>query len=88
MTDPRRDRPAPEPAALLSGRITEYVDIWERAASRLVRTEYHAEDFLDDWFRLWGKWMRDLTATAALTWRASGADAKPTSGGGHESDVG
>jgi hypothetical protein len=70
----------------MSGRLNEYVDVWERAASRLVKDEYHAEDLLDDWFTLWGKWVRDSTAASALAWRAYAGESDVTSGEGRGRD--
>jgi hypothetical protein len=73
-------------SAQMSGRLNEYVDVWERAASRLVNDEYHAEDLLDDWFTLWGKWVRDSTAATALAWRAYTGETELTPDEGGDSD--
>lgn len=62
-------------AAQMSRRLNEYVDVWERALARLVDADYHAEDLIDDWFSLWGKWVRDITAATALTWSSATAEA-------------
>jgi hypothetical protein len=62
----------PEDAsALLRRRLDGYAAQWEHAADKLRRSEYHAEDLLDDWFRLWGNTVRDMTAVGALMWRAA-----------------
>jgi hypothetical protein len=92
MSETKRPWPvsAPEDVARattqMSGRLNEYVEVWERAASRLVKDEYHAEDLLDDWFTLWGKWVRDSTAATALAWRAYAGETDVTSGEGPERD--
>lgn len=61
-------------------RITEYVDVWERAVARLVDGDYHSEDLVEDAFALWGKWVRDSTAAAAMLWGIGGT----TDGGAGE----
>lgn len=58
--------------AMLAGRLDEYRQLWERAATRLAHDEYHAEDLVDDWFSWWGKVVRDTSALAALAWRENG----------------
>ncbi len=62
-------------SAMAARRVTEYVEVWERAVSRMASSEYHAEDLLDDWFSLWGKAVRDSAATAAWLWRGYRDDA-------------
>lgn len=82
------DRAAAGPApAILAGRLDEYRQLWERAATRLVHEEYHAEDLVDDWFNWWGKVVRDTTAMAALAWRGNGESEEAVNGdGGDGSD--
>ena len=53
----------------MASRASEYVEVWERAANRMVNADYRSEDLVDDWFTCWGKWVRDSTAMAALTWK-------------------
>ena len=71
QTDPGgadRDALGPE-TTTIGRRVNEYVDIWEKAASRLLAADYHAEDFVDDWFAWWGKWARDSAAAVTVAWR-------------------
>jgi hypothetical protein len=56
---------------LATRRQAEYVELWEGAARKLMSSSYRSEDLLDDWFRLWGKTVRDLTAVAAVWWDAA-----------------
>jgi hypothetical protein len=58
-------------SAMFRRRLEGYATQWEHAAEKVRRSEYHAEDLLDDWFRLWGNALRDMTAIAALVWRAA-----------------
>jgi hypothetical protein len=53
----------------MASRASEYVEVWERAANRMVNADYRSEDLIDDWFTCWGKWVRDSTAVTALTWK-------------------
>jgi hypothetical protein len=61
-------------------RLREYGELWEGAAGKLRDSSYRSEDLLDDWFRLWGKAVRDLTAGSALLWGAAGGRT-PRAGG-------
>ena len=60
---------------LAAVRTDEYVQLWEGAAAKLSDSSYRSEDLLDDWFKFWGKAMRDMTAGAALLWTAGLRDA-------------
>lgn len=73
MDDGRRDDSTADERvrALLEHRVAEYARQWDIAATKLRRSEYHAEDLIDDCFRLWGNAMRDATAVATLLWRAA-----------------
>jgi hypothetical protein len=53
-------------AELLGERLHRYVDLWDEASAKLSAGTYHADDFVDDWFRWVGLVARDATATAAL----------------------
>lgn len=53
-------------AELLGERMRRYIDLWDSASAKLSTGTYHAEDFVDDWFRWVGLVARDATATAAL----------------------
>jgi hypothetical protein len=57
---------ADDVAELLGERLQRYVDLWNSASTKLSAGTYHAEDFVDDWFRWVGLVSRDATATAAL----------------------
>lgn len=70
---------APDPSRLVDRRLREYGELWEGAAGKLRDSSYRSEDLLDDWFRLWGKAVRDLTAGSALLWGA-GAGRAPRAG--------
>jgi hypothetical protein len=87
MREPRRGAadPVAQLSALAERRVTEYVDLWEHAVSRLANSEYHSEDLLDDWFSWWGKWVRDSTAATAWLWRAY-TDEAAAAGGKIEMD--
>jgi hypothetical protein len=61
---------------MLQQRAQEYGDLWEGAAAKLRDSSYRSEDLLDDWFRFWGKAVRDMTAGSALLWGA-GAGTTP-----------
>jgi hypothetical protein len=71
---------APDPQRLVARRLREYGELWEGAAGKLRDSSYRSEDLLDDWFRLWGKAVRDLTAGSALLWGAAGGRT-PRAGG-------
>lgn len=60
----------PDLAGLVTRRLEEYVALWEGAATKLRDSSYRSEDLLDDWFRFWGKAVRDMTAGSALLWGA------------------
>jgi hypothetical protein len=66
----------------LGTRFNEYLDVWDKAASRLIAADYHSEDLIDDWFALWGKWMRDAAAAATVAWRSYAAESvnRPSEG--------
>ncbi len=69
----------PDLAGLVTRRLEEYVELWEGAAAKLRDSSYRSEHLLDDWFRLWGKAVRDMTAGAALLWSAGAGSAPPPS---------
>ena len=52
--------------ALLGERLNRYIDLWDSASAKLSSGTYHADDLVDDWFRLVGLVARDATATATL----------------------
>lgn len=60
---------------LTTRRTEEYVQLWEGAAAKLADSSYRSEDLLDDWFKFWGKAVRDMTAGTALLWTAGMGDA-------------
>jgi hypothetical protein len=53
---------------LATQRTEEYVQLWEGAAAKLSDSSYRSEDLVDDWFKFWGKAIRDMTAGAAFLW--------------------
>jgi hypothetical protein len=55
---------------LATERTEEYVQLWEDAAAKLTNSSSRSEDLLDDWFKFWGKAIRDMTAGAAFLWTA------------------
>ena len=61
---------------LTTRRTEEYVQLWESAAAKFADSSYRSEDLLDDWFKFWGKAVRDMTAGAALLWTAGMRDAR------------
>ena len=66
---------------MVTRRLQEYGELWEGAAAKLRDSSYRSEDLLDDWFRFWGRAVRDLTAGPALLWGAgSGRAAQPGAG--------
>jgi hypothetical protein len=65
----------PDLVGLVTRRLEEYVSLWEGAATKLRDSSYRSEDLLEDWFRLWGKAVRDMTAGAALFWGAGAGNA-------------
>jgi hypothetical protein len=67
----------PDLARLVTRRLQEYVELWEGTAARLRDSSYRSEHLLDDWFRFWGKAVRDMTAGAALLWRAGVGSTPP-----------
>lgn len=69
----------PDLARLMTRRLGEYVELWEGAAAKLSDSSYRSEHLIDDWFRFWGKAVRDMTAGAALLWSA-GAGSAPRPG--------
>lgn len=60
---------------LAAGRTEEYAQLWEGAAAKFMDSSYRSEDLIDDWFRFWGKAIRDMTAGAAVLWPAGLQDA-------------
>jgi hypothetical protein len=68
--------------ALAAARLRGYVQLYEGATAKLTRSEYHAEDLLDDAFRWWGMAVRDATTAATLAWRAYGDGPGDGGGGG------
>jgi hypothetical protein len=56
---------------LFRRRFAEYLAQWEEVSGKLRRSEYHAEDLVDDSFRLWGNSMRDATAVATILLQAA-----------------
>lgn len=56
-------------------RMEEYAQLWEGAAAKLRDSSYRSEDLLDDWFKFWGKAIRDMTAGGAVWWTAGMRDA-------------
>jgi hypothetical protein len=60
-------------SALAAERLGEYVELWQSATAKLLRSEYHAEDLIDDWFTWWGKVLRDTTAAMTVVWGAGDA---------------
>lgn len=67
----------PELAGMVARRIREYGELWEGAAVKLRHSSYRSEDLLDDWFRFWGKAVRDMTAGPALLWGMGGRKQEP-----------
>ena len=65
-----------DPPRMMLRRAQEYSELWEGAAAKLRDSSYRSEDLLDDWFRFWGKAVRDMTAGSALLWGA-GAGTTP-----------
>jgi len=65
----------PELVRLATGRMEEYAQLWEGAAAKFSDSSYRSEDLIDDWFKLWGKAIRDMTAGAAVLWTAGMRDA-------------
>ncbi len=55
-------------------RTEEYVQLWEGAAAKLSNSSYRSEDLVDDWFKFWGKAIRDMTAGTAFVWTAGMRD--------------
>jgi hypothetical protein len=64
-------------AGMASRRLREYGELWEGAAAKLRDSSYRSEDLLDDWFRFWGKAVRDMTAGSAILWGMGGKKPEP-----------
>jgi uncharacterized heparinase superfamily protein len=62
---------------MLARRMREYGELSEGAAAKLRDSSYRSEDLLDDWFRFWGKAVRDMTAGTALLWGMGRRDQEP-----------
>jgi hypothetical protein len=60
---------------LATGRMEEYAQLWEGAAAKFSDSSYRSEDLIDDWFKFWGKAIRDMTAGAAVLWTTGMRDA-------------
>jgi hypothetical protein len=60
---------------LATRRIEEYAQLWEGAAAKFSESSYRSEDLIDDWFKFWGKAIRDMSAGAAFLWTAGMRDA-------------
>jgi hypothetical protein len=65
------------PTDMVTRRMREYGELWEGAAAKLRDSSYRSEDLLDDWFRFWGKAVRDMTAGPALLWGMGGKKPEP-----------
>jgi hypothetical protein len=70
-------RPGEPTAGMVARRLREYGELWEGAAAKLRDSSYRSEDLLDDWFRFWGKAVRDMTAGPALLWGMGRRDQEP-----------
>jgi hypothetical protein len=77
----------PDLPDLMTRRLQEYGELWEGAAAKLRDASYRSEDLLDDWFRFWGKAVRDMTAGPALLWGA-GSERAPQRSARQEHDQG
>jgi hypothetical protein len=77
----------PDLPNLMTRRLQEYGELWEGAAAKLRDASYRSEDLLDDWFRFWGKAVRDMTAGPALLWGA-GSERAPHRSARQEPDQG
>ena len=64
-------------SGMLARRMREYGELWEGAAAKLRDSSYRSEDLLDDWFRFWGKAVRDMTAGPAMLWGVGRRDREP-----------
>ena len=87
VADEAPDDGEPDMPRMLLRRAQEYGELWEGAAAKLRDSSYRSEDLLDDWFRLWGKAVRDMTAGSALLWGA-GAGTTPQRSGRPQEDQG
>lgn len=67
---------------LANHRMTQYVERWESAMSKMAASDYHSEDFVDDWFSFLGGMMRDATAAGALSWQLLTGTARRAEGAG------
>jgi hypothetical protein len=74
MAGPEPDGAAEPPnlERLVASRAAEYLQLWQRAATKFSTSSYRSADLLDDWFNWYGMAVRDATAAAALLWSASG----------------
>ena len=64
---------------LATKRTEEYAQLWEGAAAKLSDSSYRSEDLIDDWFKFWGKAIRDMTTGTAFL-RAAGMRDAPGRG--------
>jgi hypothetical protein len=76
----------PDLAAMVTRRLQEYGELWEGAAAKLRSSSYRSEDLLDDWFRFWGRAVRDMTAGPALLWGGGTGTAPPPDPAAPEDD--
>lgn len=53
-------------AAMARRRLDGYLAQWEQTAAKLRRSEYRADDLVEDCFRVWGNSLRDAWALAAV----------------------
>ena len=74
MTGPEPDGAAepPDLERLLASRAAEYLQLWQRAATKFGTGSYRSADLIDDWFSWYGMAVRDVTAATALLWTARG----------------
>jgi hypothetical protein len=84
---PREREAEPALPRMMTRRAQEYSELWEGAATKLRDSSYRSEDLLDDWFRFWGKAVRDMTAGPALLWGA-GTGTVPHAGAQQEEGQG
>jgi hypothetical protein len=73
-----------ERPGMAARRMREYGELWDDAAGKLRDASYRSEDLLDDWFRFWGKAVRDMTAGSALLWGAAAPRPQARPDGGQE----
>jgi hypothetical protein len=61
----------PDLERLIARRAAEYLQLWQRAATKFSTSSYRSADLIDDCFSWYRMAVRDATAASAWLWTSS-----------------